>query len=160
MPDFTKSAAYDHVFGYTLINDVTARKLQNHHKQWFLGKSLAGFCPVGPCLVTADEFGTPDAQELATYVNGERRQFARLRDMIFDVGATIEACVHGGGDVDSAIGHIHVGEADHATACQRRTEIPPPGLIEQAVRAFHTQLLVLPPVEVVDALLECGAIHP
>jgi len=83
--------ALDYVFGYTVVNDVTARTIQQRHKQWFLGKSLDGFCPVGPWLVTADEFGKPDAQELATYVNGERRQFARLRDMIFDVGATIEA---------------------------------------------------------------------
>src|SRR5690606_31581552 len=78
------------VFGYTVVNDVTARTVQQRHKQWFLGKSLDGYCPVGPCLVTADEFGTPDAQELATYVNGERRQFARLRDMIFDVPTFIE----------------------------------------------------------------------
>jgi 2-keto-4-pentenoate hydratase/2-oxohepta-3-ene-1,7-dioic acid hydratase in catechol pathway len=86
-----RAEALDTVFGYTIVNDVTARTIQQRHKQWFLGKSLDGFCPVGPVLVTADEFGKPDAQELATYVNGERRQFARLRDMIFDVGATIEA---------------------------------------------------------------------
>jgi 2-keto-4-pentenoate hydratase/2-oxohepta-3-ene-1,7-dioic acid hydratase in catechol pathway len=78
------------VFGYTVVNDVTARIVQQRHKQWFLGKSLDGFCPVGPCVVTADEFGKPDAQELSTFVNGERRQFARLRDMIFDVPTTIE----------------------------------------------------------------------
>jgi len=78
------------VFGYTIVNDVSARMVQQRHRQWFLGKSLDGFCPVGPWLVTRDEFGEPDAQELATYVNGERRQFARLRDMIFDVGAIIE----------------------------------------------------------------------
>lgn len=83
--------AIDYVFGYTVVNDVTARTIQQRHKQWFLGKSLDGFCPVGPCLVTRDEMGVLDQQELATYVNGERRQFARLRDMIFDVGATIEA---------------------------------------------------------------------
>lgn len=85
-----RADALDHVFGYTIVNDVTARIVQQRHKQWFLGKSLDGFCPVGPVLVTADEFGKPDAQELATYVNGERRQFARLRDMIFDVRAIIE----------------------------------------------------------------------
>jgi 2-keto-4-pentenoate hydratase/2-oxohepta-3-ene-1,7-dioic acid hydratase in catechol pathway len=79
------------VFGYTIVNDVTARTLQQRHRQWFLGKSLDGFCPVGPWLVTRDEMGELDAQELATFVNGERRQFARLRDLIFDVGAIIEA---------------------------------------------------------------------
>jgi 2-keto-4-pentenoate hydratase/2-oxohepta-3-ene-1,7-dioic acid hydratase in catechol pathway len=83
--------ALDYVFGYTVVNDVTARTIQTRHKQWFLGKSLDGFCPVGPVLVTADEFGVPDAQELATFVNGERRQHAPLRDLIFDVGQIIEA---------------------------------------------------------------------
>lgn len=83
--------ALDYIFGYTIVNDFTARAIQTRHRQWFLGKSLDGFCPVGPVLVTADEFGEPDAQELATYVNGERRQFAPLRDLIFDVGAIIEA---------------------------------------------------------------------
>jgi 2-keto-4-pentenoate hydratase/2-oxohepta-3-ene-1,7-dioic acid hydratase in catechol pathway len=83
--------ALAHVFGYTIVNDLTARAIQTRHKQWFLGKSLDGFCPVGPILVTADEFGAPGDQELATYVNDERRQFAPLRDLIFDVGAIIEA---------------------------------------------------------------------
>jgi 2-keto-4-pentenoate hydratase/2-oxohepta-3-ene-1,7-dioic acid hydratase in catechol pathway len=86
----SRAGALDVVFGYTIVNDVTARTVQQRHKQWFLGKSLDGFCPVGPSVVTADEFGKPDAQELATFVNGERRQFARLADMIFDVPAIIE----------------------------------------------------------------------
>jgi 2-keto-4-pentenoate hydratase/2-oxohepta-3-ene-1,7-dioic acid hydratase in catechol pathway len=85
-----RADALAQVFGYTVVNDVTARTVQQRHKQWFLGKSLDGFCPVGPYLVTADEFGDPDAQELVTTVNGERRQSARLRDMIFDVPAFIE----------------------------------------------------------------------
>jgi 2-keto-4-pentenoate hydratase/2-oxohepta-3-ene-1,7-dioic acid hydratase in catechol pathway len=85
-----RADALDVVFGYTIVNDMTARVVQQRHKQWFLGKSLDGFCPVGPVLVTADEFGKPDAQELATFVNGERRQFAKLRDMIFDVPTFIE----------------------------------------------------------------------
>jgi 2-keto-4-pentenoate hydratase/2-oxohepta-3-ene-1,7-dioic acid hydratase in catechol pathway len=87
----TREAALDYVFGYTIVNDFTARTIQTRHRQWFLGKSLDGYCPVGPVLVTADEFGVPDAQELATWVNDERRQFAPLRDLIFDVGAVIEA---------------------------------------------------------------------
>ena len=82
--------ALDCVFAYTIVNDVTARAVQQRHKQWFLGKSLDSFCPVGPWLVTRDEFGVPDAQELGTFVNGERRQFAKLRDMIFDVPTFIE----------------------------------------------------------------------
>lgn len=85
-----RTEALDCVFGYTIVNDVTARAVQQRHKQWFLGKSLDSFCPVGPWLVTRDEFGVPDAQELATFVNGERRQFAKLRNMIFDVPTFIE----------------------------------------------------------------------
>lgn len=85
-----RTEALDCVFAYTIVNDVTARAVQQRHKQWFLGKSLDSFCPVGPWLVTRDEFGVPDAQELATFVNGERRQFAKLRDMIFDVPTLIE----------------------------------------------------------------------
>ena len=85
-----RDEALDCVFAYTIVNDVTARAVQQRHKQWFLGKSLDSFCPVGPWLVTRDEFGVPDAQELATFVNGERRQFAKLRDMIFDVPTFIE----------------------------------------------------------------------
>jgi len=85
-----RADALDYVFGYTIVNDLTARAVQQRHKQWFLGKSLDGFCPVGPCLVTADEFGAPAEQELATYVNDERRQFAKLKDMIFDVATFIE----------------------------------------------------------------------
>jgi 2-keto-4-pentenoate hydratase/2-oxohepta-3-ene-1,7-dioic acid hydratase in catechol pathway len=85
-----RTDALDCAFAYTIVNDVTARAVQQRHKQWFLGKSLDSFCPVGPWLVTRDEFGVPDAQELATFVNGERRQFAKLRDMIFDVPTFIE----------------------------------------------------------------------
>jgi 2-keto-4-pentenoate hydratase/2-oxohepta-3-ene-1,7-dioic acid hydratase in catechol pathway len=85
-----RADALDVVFGYTIVNDVTARAVQQRHKQWFLGKSLDGFCPVGPWLVTRDEFGVPAEQELATFVNDERRQFAKLRDMIFDVPTFIE----------------------------------------------------------------------
>jgi 2-keto-4-pentenoate hydratase/2-oxohepta-3-ene-1,7-dioic acid hydratase in catechol pathway len=83
--------ALDCVFGYTIVNDVTSRAVQQRHRQWFLGKSMDGFCPVGPCVVTRDEMGPLDGQELATYVNDERRQLAPLSDMIFDVGAIIEA---------------------------------------------------------------------
>ena len=86
-----RADALDVVFGYTIVNDVTARELQQRHRQWFLGKSLDGFCPVGPVVVTRDEMGALDAQELATYVNGERRQLAPLRDLIFDVPAIIAA---------------------------------------------------------------------
>jgi 2-keto-4-pentenoate hydratase/2-oxohepta-3-ene-1,7-dioic acid hydratase in catechol pathway len=84
--------AYDHVYGYTIINDVTARTLQNRHRQWFLGKSLDGYCPMGPCIVTADEIKDVSRLKLVTHVNGELRQSASVGQLIFDIPALIE-CV-------------------------------------------------------------------
>ena len=78
------------MFGYTLINDVTARNLQSRHKQWFLGKSFDGFCPMGPTLVTADQIPDVTALRLVTRVNGEIRQDATLADLIFDIPVLIE----------------------------------------------------------------------
>ncbi len=75
---------FDHVFGYTIINDVTARDLQSRHRQWFIGKSLDSFCPTGPWLVTADEIDAGNLQVRCT-VNGELRQNANTRDLIFDI---------------------------------------------------------------------------
>ncbi|MQA88223.1 MAG: hydrolase [Streptosporangiales bacterium] len=76
--------AAEHIWGYTIINDVTARDLQRAHKQWFLGKSLDTFCPMGPWAVTADEV---DVTNLAVrcWVNGELRQEGNTGDLIFDV---------------------------------------------------------------------------
>jgi 2-keto-4-pentenoate hydratase/2-oxohepta-3-ene-1,7-dioic acid hydratase in catechol pathway len=82
--------AYDHVYGYTIVNDVTARTLQNRHKQWFLGKSLDGFCPMGPCIVTADEVDDVTQLRLLTKVNGEVRQDAYVSQLIFDIPTLIE----------------------------------------------------------------------
>jgi 2-keto-4-pentenoate hydratase/2-oxohepta-3-ene-1,7-dioic acid hydratase in catechol pathway len=82
--------ALEFVFGYTIINDVSARDLQYAHKQWFKGKSLDGFCPMGPTVVTADEFGDPQSKRLSLRVNGERRQAATTSDMIFSVAVIIE----------------------------------------------------------------------
>ncbi|MGY0793413.1 fumarylacetoacetate hydrolase family protein [Azospirillum argentinense] len=85
----TKADAYDHVFGYVIINDMTARDWQSRHKQWFLGKSFDTFCPMGPWLATADEV---DAANLALrcWVNDELRQNANTRDLIFDIPTMIE----------------------------------------------------------------------
>jgi 2-keto-4-pentenoate hydratase/2-oxohepta-3-ene-1,7-dioic acid hydratase in catechol pathway len=85
-----KADAYAHVFGYTIINDVTARTLQHAHKQWFLGKNLDGFCPMGPCVVTADEVPDVTKLRLETRVNGEVRQSAAVSDLIFDIPTLIE----------------------------------------------------------------------
>lgn len=84
-----RADALAHVFGYTIINDVTARDLQKRHKQWFLGKGLDTFCPMGPWLVTADEVGT-EPLEVRCLVNGEERQRASTADLIYDVPAIIE----------------------------------------------------------------------
>ncbi len=82
--------AMAHVWGYTIVNDVTARDIQSRHKQWLLGKSFDTFCPMGPVAVTADEIDLADTR-LRTWVNGELRQDANTRDMIFDVPAIIAA---------------------------------------------------------------------
>jgi len=82
--------ALDAIFGYTICNDVTSRELQRTHNQWLIGKSLDTFGPVGPWIVTADEIDDITAQHLVTTVNGEERQRASIRDLIFDIPFLIE----------------------------------------------------------------------
>jgi 2-keto-4-pentenoate hydratase/2-oxohepta-3-ene-1,7-dioic acid hydratase in catechol pathway len=86
----TKADALKHVFGYTIINDVTARTTQQLHRQWLLGKGLDGFCPMGPAIVTADEVPDPTTLTLRTWVNDELRQNASVADLIFDIPTLIE----------------------------------------------------------------------
>ena len=81
--------AMAHVWGYTIINDVTARDWQSRHKQWFMGKSFDTFCPMGPWLVSADECDGTKTQ-VRCYVNGELRQNASTTDLIFDIPKLIE----------------------------------------------------------------------
>ncbi|WP_349536542.1 bifunctional fumarylacetoacetate hydrolase/alpha/beta hydrolase family protein [Rhodococcus rhodochrous] len=90
----SKAEAMDYVWGYTLINDVTARDLQHSHKQWFIGKSLDTFCPMGPWAVSADEIDINDVQ-LQTRINGELRQDANTAQLIFDVPTIIETLTAG-----------------------------------------------------------------
>jgi 2-keto-4-pentenoate hydratase/2-oxohepta-3-ene-1,7-dioic acid hydratase in catechol pathway len=90
-----KSKALEHVFGYTVINDVSARDLQMRHLQWFKGKSLDGFCPMGPVVVTADEFGDPQAKRIGTRVNGVGKQNSTTANMIFAVDVIIEVLSKG-----------------------------------------------------------------
>jgi 2-keto-4-pentenoate hydratase/2-oxohepta-3-ene-1,7-dioic acid hydratase in catechol pathway len=80
--------AAEHVFGYAITNDVTARDLQKKHVQWFLGKSIDGFCPFGPWITTADEVDAGNLG-LRCWVNGELRQRANTRDLIFDIPTLI-----------------------------------------------------------------------
>ncbi len=77
------------VFGYTVLNDVTARDLQTLHKQFFKGKSLDGSCPMGPWIVTADEITDPYALRITCHVNGELRQDSAAETMTFDIPALI-----------------------------------------------------------------------
>ena len=87
----SKTAALSHVFGYTIINDVTARHLQKRHSQWILGKGLDSFCPMGPAILTADDVPDPTKLILTTWVNGQQRQHAPVSDLIFDIPTLIEA---------------------------------------------------------------------
>jgi 2-keto-4-pentenoate hydratase/2-oxohepta-3-ene-1,7-dioic acid hydratase in catechol pathway len=85
-----RAHALRHVFGYMVVNDLSARDLQQQHMQWFKGKSLDGFCPMGPVLVTADEFGDPQSKRLQLRVNGASKQDGSTAKMIFPVDAIIE----------------------------------------------------------------------
>jgi len=84
----SRDNALDHVWGYTIVNDITARDLQQQHNQWLLGKSQDSFCPMGPVAVTADEIDLADTG-IRTFVNDELRQNANTRDLIFDVPTLI-----------------------------------------------------------------------
>lgn len=88
--DIKRADADSYIWGYTIINDVTARDRQKNHRQWFLGKSLDTFCPMGPFVVTSDEL-RHDELSIRTWVNEELRQDAHTRDLIFDIPTLIEA---------------------------------------------------------------------
>lgn len=79
------SEVKNYIFGYTVINDVSARTLQTRHKQWYFGKSLDGFLPMGPCIVTAEEFPYPPRLSIQSRVNGELRQDSSTELMIFGI---------------------------------------------------------------------------
>ncbi|WP_078429233.1 fumarylacetoacetate hydrolase family protein [Alkalihalobacterium alkalinitrilicum] len=81
----SRENALDYVFGYCAVNDISARDLQLRTPQWLLGKSLDGFCPVGPYVVTADEVGNPNELGIRCFLNGELRQNSNTSDMIFKV---------------------------------------------------------------------------
>lgn len=83
--NISREQCFDHIFGYTIINDVTSRGLQKQHNQWFLGKNIDGFCPMGPAVVTSDEVPNINSLKLTTHVNGELRQTASLDQLIFDI---------------------------------------------------------------------------
>ncbi|GMQ61604.1 fumarylacetoacetate hydrolase family protein [Vallitalea maricola] len=75
----------EYIFGYTIVNDVSARDVQRKHEQWFRGKSLRTFCPMGPYIVTKDEISSPVALDITCKVNDELRQSSNTNNMIFDI---------------------------------------------------------------------------
>lgn len=88
--NISRKDACSRVYGYTIVNDVSARAIQNRHRQWFLGKSPDGYCPMGPCIVTSDEVKDVTQLQLVTKVNGELRQSAYVTQLIFDIPTLIE----------------------------------------------------------------------
>ncbi len=88
--NIARNNAMAHVFGYTIVNDVTARSLQHKHRQWVLGKGIDSFCPMGPAILTADEVPDPTKLRLTTHVNGEKRQDVLVAALIFDIPTLIE----------------------------------------------------------------------
>jgi len=92
--NISREDALKHVFGYTIVNDVTARDVQMRHAQWDLGKSFDTFCPMGPHIVTPDEFDAANTR-VRCWVNGELRQDANTSDLIFDIPTLIATCSRG-----------------------------------------------------------------
>ncbi len=89
-----KAKAYSHVFGYTVLNDITARDIQQRDftlmRPWLRSKGFDSFAPIGPCVATPDELANPMDLELKLTVNGEQRQKSRTTDMVFDIPSVIE----------------------------------------------------------------------
>lgn len=92
--NISEDKALSHVFGYTVLNDISARDLQFADEQWVRGKSLDTFCPMGPIIVTADEITNPQSLELGCGVNGRTLQNANTRDMIFSVTELVSKLSH------------------------------------------------------------------
>ncbi|AKA69722.1 fumarylacetoacetate hydrolase family protein [Clostridium scatologenes] len=80
-----KEDAEEHIFGYTIVNDVSARDLQGKHKQWFKGKSLDTFCPMGPYIVHKKDIPFPVELNIKCSINGELRQNSNTKNLIFDI---------------------------------------------------------------------------
>lgn len=87
--------AGEYIFGYTIVNDVSARDVQTGHKQWYFGKSLDGFTPMGPCIVTAEEITFPPALAISARVNGETRQAANTALLINSIAEVLEELTAG-----------------------------------------------------------------
>lgn len=86
---------FSYVFGYTIVDDFSARNLQTGHKQWYFGKGLDDYTPMGPCIVTADEFVQPPSLPIRTRINGELRQDALTSELIFGIPYIIHELTQG-----------------------------------------------------------------
>lgn len=93
--DVAVSAGLDAIFGYTILNDVSARDVQLQHGQWFKGKALDASCPLGPWIVTRDEFGDPSGHRILLRVNGQTRQDSNTSDMLFGCAAIVASLSEG-----------------------------------------------------------------
>lgn len=93
--DIPPERAFDHIFGYTIVNDITARDLQRRHGQWFKGKGLDRSCPMGPWIVPADEIAAPPDLAISLTVNGETRQSSRTSQLIFGIPTIIATLSQG-----------------------------------------------------------------
>ena len=91
----SEAEAPDYIFGYTVVNDVSARELQTRHKQWYFGKSLEGFCPMGPCILTADEVAFPPRLRIWTTLNGQLRQDSNTGFLIHGIAEIISTLSQG-----------------------------------------------------------------
>lgn len=141
-----RAQAMEHVFGYTVINDISARDLQSHHQQYFKGKSLDGSCPMGPAIVTADEVPDPHALGLRCRVNGVLKQESTTGKMIFDIPACIESLSRGmtllPGDViatgtPSGVGNARTPPEYLEPGDVVESEVDGVGLIRNTIRAVE-----------------------
>lgn len=93
--DVSEEDAKDYIFGYTILNDVSARNVQTRHKQWYFGKSLDSFTPIGPCILSADEVSFPPKLAIQSKVNGELRQNSNTELLIFGIAHIISELSQG-----------------------------------------------------------------
>jgi len=143
--DIAPDDAMAHIFGYTIVNDITARDVQRRHGgQYFKGKGLDGSCPMGPWIVTADEMSNPQATPIRSYVNGALRQNGNTADMIFDIPTLIASLSTGltlePGDIlatgtPSGVGYAMVPPAFLADGDEVSCEIEGIGRLTNTVRA-------------------------
>ena len=93
--DVAEADVPDYIFGYTIVNDVSARDLQTSHRQWYFGKSLDGFTPMGPCIVSADEIAFPPRLGISCLVNGQLRQDSNTGNLIAGIAEIITMLTEG-----------------------------------------------------------------